>query len=120
MRAMSLSTQSSLFAPAGGTPVGSSLDWIGNLLFGEVAIGICVLAVAAIGALMLTGRLALREGFYVVIGCFVLLGAPTIAAGLMAAMSGPGVGAKPGVDVSNDLGPRDELEPARRDPYSGA
>ena len=40
---------------------------------------LCVLAVAFVGMLMLTGRLALREGLRVALGCFILLGAPAIA-----------------------------------------
>lgn len=81
---MRFAAQATLFEPAGASPIGGSLDWIGGLIFGQVALGLCVLAVAFVGALMLTGRLPLREGMRVVVGCFILLGAPAIAAGILA------------------------------------
>lgn len=69
----------SLLEPTGGSAFGEGLDWLGSLVFGSVAITLCVFAVVFVGMLMLTGRLALREGLRVTLGCFVLLGAPLIA-----------------------------------------
>jgi len=80
---MPITPQSSLSEPPASSSVASSLDWINGVLFGQVAVGLCVLAVAFVGALMLTGRLPLRQGMRVMLGCFVLLGAPLIAAGFM-------------------------------------
>lgn len=80
--------QRDLFQPSPTKPVESSLTWIETVLFGQVAVTLCVLAVAFIGLLMLTGRLPLRRGMMVVIGCFVLLGAPVIAYGVMFAANG--------------------------------
>ena len=80
--------QRDLFQPSPAKPVESSLGWIENVLFGQVALTLCVIAVAFIGALMLTGRLPVKRGMMVVIGCFVLLGAPLIAAGVMGAATG--------------------------------
>ena len=82
------SYQRDLFQPAAPKPVESSLSWIESVLFGQVALSLCVLAVAMIGMLMLTGRLPVRRGLMVAIGCFVLLGAPTIAYGVMSAANG--------------------------------
>lgn len=42
-------------------------------LLGPIATALCVLGVAFLGAMMLTGRWHLRRGFRVVLGCFVLL-----------------------------------------------
>lgn len=76
--------QSSLFEASGSGPIKSAIGFIDNLLFGNIAIGLCVLAVAFVGALMLTGRLPIRRGFEVVTGCFVVMGASVIASGFMA------------------------------------
>jgi type IV secretory pathway VirB2 component (pilin) len=112
--------QSSLFEPAGTSPLRDSLGWIQELLFGSIAIGLCVLAVAFVGLLALTGRLPLRRGAQVILGSFVLLGAPVIAAGLM-------TGTQNVTDTPREIpipepaeAPRQDLPPADYDPYSGA
>ena len=58
-------------------------DWLADLLLGSLATGICVLAVAFIGFRLMTGDMAVRAGLRTMIGCFVLLGAPLIGAGLL-------------------------------------
>ena len=91
------------------------------MLLDEIALGLCVLAVALIGLLMLTGRLPLREGMRVVLGCFVLLGAPVIAAGLMQGEGGVIDSARPLPPVALQTeAPRAALPPADYDPYAGA
>ena len=80
-----MTVQTSLFEPIGAQPIETSLSWIEATVFGSVATVLCVLAVAFVGALMLTGRLPVRQGFLVVIGCFVLLGAPLVAQGIVSA-----------------------------------
>ena len=62
--------------------------WLQHLLLGSLATAIAVLAVAATGAAMLTGNMDIRRGATVILGCFLLLGAPVIAAGLYSALSG--------------------------------
>ncbi|MBA4044799.1 MAG: hypothetical protein C0471_10320 [Erythrobacter sp.] len=118
---MALAVQQSLFEAGGETPMVESARWIEGVMLGEIALGICVIAVAFIGVLMLTGRLPLREGARVVIGCFVLLGAPVIAAGFVGDGSGVGEASvtSPPVAVQSD-DPRPELPPANFDPYAGA
>lgn len=80
---MALVVQQSLFEAGGGTPMVESARWIEGVMLGEIALGVCVIALAFIGTLMLTGRLPLREGARIVVGCFVLLAAPLIAAAFM-------------------------------------
>lgn len=75
--------QNSLFTPMAQTPVAASLGWIEGVLFGPVAVIFCVIAVAFVGAAMMTGRLAVRRGALVIVGCFILFGAPIIANALM-------------------------------------
>jgi type IV secretion system protein VirB2 len=118
---VALLVQQSLFEPSGGTPLAESTRWIEGVMLGEIALGVCVIAVAFIGALMLTGRLPLREGARVVIGCFVLLGAPVIAAGFSQSGSALiGTSAPPPPDVEWSENPRPDLPAANLDPYAGA
>jgi type IV secretory pathway VirB2 component (pilin) len=76
---MALPLQQSLFEAGGGTPMVESARWIEGVMLGEIALGVCVIAVAFIGGLMLTGRIDVRRGFSVLLGCHVLFGAPIIA-----------------------------------------
>lgn len=69
-----------LFDPPLYSPLGEAVGWMGQTLFGTLAVTLCVLAVAALGFMMLSGRMPLRRGIEVVIGSFILLGAPAIAA----------------------------------------
>jgi type IV secretory pathway VirB2 component (pilin) len=46
-------------------------------------VSLCVIAMAVPGMLMLTGRLPLRRGAQVILGCFLLLGSTTLADGLL-------------------------------------
>lgn len=98
-----------------------SVHWIERVMLGEIALGVCGLAVAFIGALMLTGRLPLRNGSRIVVGCFVLLSAPEIAAGIMGAGEDIVVASTPPPSVglqAADLRP--VVTPANFDPYAGA
>lgn len=56
--------------------------WIEALLLGPLATSVAVIAIAAVGLLMLTGRVNVRRGLTVIVGCFILFGAGTIAQGL--------------------------------------
>lgn len=95
-------------------------DWIGGTLFGSLAVGLCVIAVAIVGLMLMSGRTAVREGARVVLGCFVLLGAPVIAAELrgFAAEAEP----SPTVEASTTRAslPTPVLPPSNYDPYAGA
>ena len=83
----------SAHAQAGGDPAGSSalvaaLDWVQGTLLGNLATTAAVIAVAAVGFLMLTGRMDWRRGLTVVIGCFVIFGAVSIVAGIRSLAGG--------------------------------
>ena len=54
--------------------------WVEGLLFGPLAIAVCVIAVAFVGVSMLTGRIHVRRAVQTLLGVIVLLSAPTIAA----------------------------------------
>jgi type IV secretion system protein VirB2 len=91
--AAALAWASQAHAQAAGNPAGSSaliaaLDWVQGTLLGNVATAAAVIAVAAVGFLMLTGRMDWRRGLTVVIGCFIIFGAVSIVAGIRSLASG--------------------------------
>ena len=116
---MSVQFQPSLFEPAGHSVVEASVGLVSGTLFGGVVITLCVLAVAFIGLLMLSGRVPVRTGFGVVLGCVVLLGAPVIAAGLMEQSTG-GESVVAEAPEYSGPDPRRDLERKEPDPYGGA
>ena len=71
--------------PQGSGPVVNALAWLQGTLLGSVATAVAVMAVAAVGFMMLTGRINWRFGATVIIGVFILFGATTIVAGIQTA-----------------------------------
>lgn len=76
----------SLADPAGSNPIVTAVGWIEGVALGSVATSIALIAVASIGFLMLGGRLPVRRGATVIMGCFILFGAPVIASGLLGSL----------------------------------
>ena len=74
--------------PEGASPLVGALSWVQDTLLGNFATAAAVIAVAAVGFLMLTGRLDWRRGLTVVVGCFVIFGAAAIVAGIRSMASG--------------------------------
>lgn len=110
----------SLFdAPSSSTLVPAS-DWVSGTLLGGLAVGLCVIAVAFFGLLLMVGRLSVRNAVSVTIGCFVLLGAPTIAGGLrgLAEVTAPTRAISEPRAEPTPAPPA--LPPANYDPYAGA
>jgi len=70
--------------PQGSSPILSAITWIQDTLLGQVATAVAVIAVAAVGFMMLTGRMNWKYGATVIIGIFILFGASTIVAGIQA------------------------------------
>ena len=68
--------------PAGSGPIVNALGWLQGTLLGNVATAVAVMAVAAVGFMMLTGRMNWRFGATVIIGVFILFGAASIVAGI--------------------------------------
>ena len=65
-----------------GALVGAAA-WIEGLMTGGLAVGLATIGVVGIGFAMLTGRLQIRRGIGAVFGCFLILGAPAMARGIM-------------------------------------
>jgi type IV secretion system protein VirB2 len=73
--------------PQGSGPIVAALSWLQGTLLGNVATAIAVMAVAAVGFMMLTGRMNWRFGATVIIGVFILFGAASIVSGIQSAAS---------------------------------
>jgi len=69
-------------SPAGAGPIVAAVDWVRDTLLGNLATAVAVIAIAMVGFMMLSGRMNWRHGVTVIIGCFVLFGAATIAGGI--------------------------------------
>jgi type IV secretory pathway VirB2 component (pilin) len=100
-----------------------AVGWIQALLLGSVATGVAVLAVAFVGFGMLAGRLDWRTGARVVLGIFILFGAPAIVQGLRSAVSEDG-GAAPAPDNFSREQAAPKVPDLKRsadpfDPYAG-
>lgn len=74
--------------PAGSGVIVGAVNWLQGTLLGTVATVVAVIAVAAVGFMMLTGRINWRHGAVVILGCFILFGAATIVAGIRTAAVG--------------------------------
>lgn len=74
--------------PSGSGPIVAALVWLQGTLLGNVATAVAVMAVAAVGFMMLTGRMNWRFGATVIIGCFILFGAGAIVSGIQSAAVG--------------------------------
>jgi type IV secretion system protein VirB2 len=80
--------QSAQLDPAGSNVILSAVTWLEGTLLGNVATALAVIAVAATGLLMLTGRIDWRRGATVILGCFIVFGAAAIVAGIRSVASG--------------------------------
>ncbi|MBG6118972.1 MULTISPECIES: TrbC/VirB2 family protein [unclassified Sphingobium] len=96
-----------------------AVQWIESLMFGSLATIAATLAVAVIGLLLLDGRTDWRHGARTIIGCFLIFGAPLIAAGLLL----PTNANAPNMSrlaVEAEVPPPPPRAPQQYDPYAGA
>jgi type IV secretory pathway VirB2 component (pilin) len=98
--------------------------WVENVLLGSTAMVVATLAVATLGFLMLRGQVPFRRGASVLVGCFVLFGAHTLAQGIMDVaggddLTGPVVLAGPS-GVPPPVVATSPAQPQVYDPYAGA
>jgi type IV secretory pathway VirB2 component (pilin) len=114
----------SLSNPTGSSPLLAAVMWVQGTLLGTVATVIATIAIAALGFLMLSGRLPVRRGMVAILGCFILFGASAMAASIRAGLAG---GDAPAVPVAYVPPPRPVSAPAppprppqNADPFAGA
>jgi type IV secretory pathway VirB2 component (pilin) len=108
---------------AGGgsqSAVGSALAWLQGALLGSVATAVAVIAVASVGFLMIGGRIDMRRAAQVVLGCFVLFGASSVAGALQSLAQGVAPPAPPPVAAQPSPAPAPQPAPQAYDPYAGA
>lgn len=94
-----------------------AIQWIEDMMLGSTATTAATLSVAIVGFLLLEGRMDWQQGARTIVGCFLIFGAPTIAAGLLLPVStaAPSV-PRPTIDAQ--LSPPRTPQPY--DPYAGA
>jgi hypothetical protein len=101
-------------------------QWVQGTLLGTVATTVAVIAVASVGLGMLTGRVDVRRGVGVIVGCFVLFGATSIVKGVQSGIPGtgdetPAYVAPPPVPIRAPVTPSPAPKPTSGyDPYAGA
>ena len=100
----------------------SAAAWLVNLTQGSFGTTIAILSIAWLGFALLRGQLALRRGAYIVIGCFILFGAPTIANGLLLLVRSavPTVTPTPPPQMAPPPMVLPSPPPPNPDPYAGA
>lgn len=69
--------------PAASSSLVGAVIWIEGVVLGTSATVIAVICVAVTGILMLNGRINVRRGMAVILGCFILFGSPAIVRGLL-------------------------------------
>jgi type IV secretory pathway VirB2 component (pilin) len=69
----------SLANPPASSPILDAVMWVQGVLLGTVATAVATIAIAALGFLMLSGRMPVRRGMVAILGCFILFGASTMA-----------------------------------------
>lgn len=100
--------------------IGVAVRWIESLMLGSLATVIAVLAIAALGLLMLEGRLDRSQSARAILGCFVIFGAPLIATGLLGTITtAPSVTVRASAEAEV-IPPPPPRPPERYDPYAGA
>lgn len=115
-----------IYSQSGGPDVfASAVNWLSGTLLGTVATAAAVMAVAAVGIVMLTGRMDVRRSVQVILGCFIIFGAATLANGIIAAvsLSSGGSDQNPPVEqVVSAPAPTVPVNSVRAvsDPYAGA
>lgn len=102
--------------PGSASSIVAGVTWIEHALLDTAATAIAVICVAGLGYQFLIGRIPSRRAITVVLGCFILFGAPSIAAALSAlARPEPAVGT-----VAQDATPPPQAPPIYRSPSRAA
>jgi len=115
--------------PTGSSALVAAVLWVQGTLLGTVATAVATIAVAALGLMMLTGRLPVRRGLTAIFGCFILFGAARMAAGVRDGVTGiggdiawapPPPAPVPAAVVAPQPVPAPAKPPPSADPFAGA
>jgi type IV secretion system protein VirB2 len=101
----------------------AAVIWLRDVVLGPIATAVAIVAVAGVGYLALSGKIDLRRGASVIVGCFIIFGAPMIARGIQAAAGSSAAG----FSVPASVAPVPEAAPVatptaappQYDPYAG-
>ena len=113
-------TTGSLLEPSPQSVLTRATLWVENLAFGSIATTIAVLAVAMTGMLLLSGRIDWRRGATVILGCFILFGARSIAQAFQADSGLPAIDSITTVPPEPPIIAPQPAQPRIYDPYAGA
>ena len=105
--------------PPAGDPFAAA-GWFESLLTGSLGTTIAVIAVAWFGFELLAGRLSLRRGGVLVLGCFILFGASSIASSLISTVRTTDSGLIAPEPQTIAAPPPAIPAPPNYDPYAGA
>ena len=99
----------------------AAAQWVDRMLVGPLGTSVAVIGVAWFGFALLAGRLSLRRGGLLILGCFVLFGAPGIARALIALAQAGGTATAPISPQQITVPPPPvAVAPPPFDPYAGA
>jgi len=117
----------SFFPSQNGGAIAAAVHWVEGAMLGSVATAAATISIASIGYLAFTGRVDIRRAAQGILGCFILFGAPSIAAGLQGIASA--ISAETAAPTASGLAetavdlPIEKAPPPQRpayDPYAGA
>jgi len=94
-------------------------SWLAQLITGSIGTTIAIIAVALTGFSMLHGRISARDAARIVLGCFILFGAPSIARSFL----GHQAPSRPATRAEVYTAPPGFVAPPSQqnnDPYAGA
>lgn len=77
----------SLSNAPGSSVLVAAVSWLEGTVLGTIATTVAIVAVSWVGMLMLAGRMDIRRGLTVILGCFVIFGASSIRGGLRSCSS---------------------------------
>ncbi|HEX8527862.1 TrbC/VirB2 family protein [Allosphingosinicella sp.] len=67
----------------------AAVSWLQFAFLGTIATTVAIIAVSAVGFMMLAGRASVRHGAGVIVGSFMLFGASSIVAGIQSSVASP-------------------------------
>lgn len=103
---------------ASGAPLQVATDWVSILMLGPMAISLCVIGVAFVGYIMLTGRLSLQLAGKAVLGVVLVISAPSLASVFISQSHTNTAVTVASIEPATQVGR--SLTPASEDPYAGA
>ncbi|RYE71537.1 MAG: hypothetical protein EOO81_05685 [Oxalobacteraceae bacterium] len=108
---------------AGDSALLNAVEWCQAVLLGSVGSSLAIMGIAGLGFALLQGRLPYRAGARMILGVFILFGAPVISLGLLGIFDLAGSNSQNGETTQRSTAPPLPLPstPAGNpDPYAGA